>query len=306
MLSDVKVLNLKKKSLNVNFSCGNYFVLSTCQRTLIIGFKQELLYLAKRDPQSDIYLGENAYHFLLEVICGLKSKLVGESEIVGQFREAYSQFVKHPAKNPLVLEILHKLFQDSKKIRSQFLTHVGQQSYAGIAKKLLSQTEGNKDVLVLGSGSLAADLLKVLTKRMNITICARNEDKVDALRREFPIKILPWNQKSSWIEHSKIINTIGASDQILFDNLSFHQWKKQNSSPSLFIDLGFPSVVNTSLTNNDGLYRLEDIFGKGVALDQLKNNKIALAKEEIKNLVAKRKKTFYLQNPFGWEELKFA
>ena len=306
MLSDLKVINLTKTFDLASFACGNYFVLSTCQRCLVVGFNQKMILTAKTDPRSDIYQGDQAYQFLLEVICGLRSKLIGESEIVGQFKQSYAEFVNHPQKNPLVLEVINKLFQDSKKIRSKFLTHIGQQSYAGITKKLLNLSQTYNDVLLFGSGSLSRDLLKVLTKKYNVHLCARNDHKAAELQEKFHIKLLNWENRKYWTSFSNVINTIGAPNQVLFSKEEFNIWRNDNNTKRLFIDLGFPSVVQTPLTTNDGLYRLEDIFGKGVILDQLKNNKIALAKEEITKLVIKRQRSFYLQIPFGWEELKFA
>src|SRR5207253_8864098 len=35
----------------------------------------------------EIYRGFDAYRFLLEVICGLNSPLIGETAVMGQFRE---------------------------------------------------------------------------------------------------------------------------------------------------------------------------------------------------------------------------
>lgn len=306
MLSDLKVINLNKTFSLESFGCGNYFVLSTCQRRLVVGFNHKMILEAKKCPKSEIYFGNDAYHFLLEVICGLKSKLLGESEIVGQFKQAYNEFIDHPQKNPLVLEVINKLFQDSKKIRSQYLTHIGQQSYAGIAKKLLKSSDSINEILLLGSGSLAKDMLKVLTKKYNIYLCARNEKKAAGLQKDFDVKVIKWENRQRWTSFSHVINTIGASNQTLFDTNELEIWRKEHNTKRLFIDLGFPSVVKTPMTTDDGLYRLEDIFGKGVILDQLKNNKIALAKEEITKLVVKRRKSFYLQSPFGWEELKFA
>ena len=98
---------------------GRYFILKTCQRTFVLGFHFNLLNHKDFSCSAKILLGEEAYQILLETICGLKSRLLGESEIVSQFKQAYGEYLKLPEKNPLVLDVLHKLFQDAKNVRSK-------------------------------------------------------------------------------------------------------------------------------------------------------------------------------------------
>ena len=38
-------------------------------------------------PTVEVFRGEEAYRFLLEVICGLNSPIVGETAVMGQFKE---------------------------------------------------------------------------------------------------------------------------------------------------------------------------------------------------------------------------
>jgi len=93
---------LEKLKLH-NFPSGHHpklndagaFVLQTCQRSLVLSFSEHAV-----DNHNDTlyhwkHEADEAYIFLLETICGLNSKLLGENEIVGQFKSAYQQFLNN-------------------------------------------------------------------------------------------------------------------------------------------------------------------------------------------------------------------
>src|ERR1041385_6331828 len=56
---------------------------TTCLRQ--IAFWHQSLPLP--DGSFDVFSGEDAYAFCLEVVCGLRSPLAGETEVMGQFRD---------------------------------------------------------------------------------------------------------------------------------------------------------------------------------------------------------------------------
>ena len=107
MLEQLQLLNLSAQE-EVNEKITNQcFVLRTCQRTLVIStsyFPKEI------NRAQEVVSGKEAYKLLLEIICGLQSKLVGENEIVGQFKAAYQNYVESSEKCTVLLHILEKLF----------------------------------------------------------------------------------------------------------------------------------------------------------------------------------------------------
>ena len=76
-----------------------------------------------RDYQE--YEGQMAYMFLLETICGLKSRMLGENEIVSQFKEAFALYLAKEDKNPYIIQVFEKLFKDAKEIRTKYLDRIG-------------------------------------------------------------------------------------------------------------------------------------------------------------------------------------
>lgn len=288
MLGSLKLWNFNAGTLQDEELVSNAFVLRTCQRTLVLAFSYFPFHHTEI-PKHDLVIGEEAYLFLLETICGLKSKLIGENEIVGQFKEAYKIYAASTIKDNKILLILEKLFKDAKDIRTQYLIGISQKTYASLARRHLIQKARANHIVVVGSGALAEDLINQFKKKADISICARNEAKALELATAHNLKIIPWNLRSELKNHSFIANSVGA-DEILFDEVFFDEWRK--TSNQVFVDLGSPSSIKTHLKLNEGVVRLTDIFDEGAVVEGQKQAQVALAKAAMMSITKKRQNLF--------------
>lgn len=227
--------------------------------------------------------------FLLETICGLKSKLIGENEIVGQFKEAYKIYAASTLKDTKLLLILEKLFKDAKEIRTQYLIGISQKTYASLTRRHLIQKARAQHVVVVGSGAMAEDLINQFKKKARISICARNTERVAELAKAHNLNVIPWENRDILVTEPFIANTVGHAS-ILFDENFFHLWSKQENR--LFVDLGSPSTIRTELTLDQGVVRLENIFQEGAVVEGQKQAQIALAKAAMLALTMKRQSLF--------------
>lgn len=258
------------------------FNLKTCQRTLLVSTSELIEYNI-----FEKYQGVEAYSFLLEVICGLKSKMLGENEIVNQFKIAYRKYIQLPKKNKNTITILEKLFLDSKKIRVNYLSGVGRKTYSYITRKKMMKKKPDS-VLIIGSGQLAVDLINQFKKKTNVVITGRNNTVVNHLVSEHRISKLEWDKLEESHNYPYIINTVGF-DGTLLDKSFFEKWELNSSK--LFIDLGSPSCIKTAKNNKDIIY-LSDIFKEGAIHDDQKDKKIKNALDFIRILSKKRKIIF--------------
>ena len=265
---------------------GTTFILKTCQRTLVLAYKRYPFTGLDLDTHV-LQTGDEAYLYLLETICGLKSKLIGENEIVSQFKEAYNIYCQSPAKDTKLLLILEKLFKDAKDIRTQYLIGISQKTYASLTRRHLIQRAKAEHVVVVGSGALAEDLINQFKKKANVSICARNTSRTSELAKLHNLTIIPWEERHNLVHRPFIANTVGANS-ILFDENFFAEWSEKNSS-RLFVDLGAPSVIETSLAMTEGVVRLEDILNEGAIVEDQKQLQIDLARAAMSELTYKRK-----------------
>jgi glutamyl-tRNA reductase len=289
MLNGLKLWNFTAGTLPPEELCGSTFVLRTCQRTLVLTFERHP-FQHQILPAHFLLSGQDAYLFLLETICGLKSKLIGENEIVGQFKEAYKIYAQSTLKDTRLLRILEKLFKDAKDIRTQYLIGISQKTYASLTRKHLIQKARATDIVILGSGVLAEDLINQFKKKAQISVCARNAGRVKELAQMHQLNILPWEERHNLVNKPFIANTIGHNSIILHD-LFFREWANQHNH-RLFVDLGSPSVISTSLTAHQGIIRLDDIFQEGAIVEEHKQQQITLARNAMLTITHKRKALF--------------
>ena len=264
-----------------------HFILKTCQRTLVVTSENHDICLSLRSQMNNILQGPEGYQFLMEVICGLKSRLLGETEIVSQFKEAFDKFLAQNVRDPIVTLTLQKLFKDAKKIRHNHLSDVGQYSYAGMTKKLITNRDHGPLILLVGSGQLSQDILKVMNKKFNIHLLARNKDKVVELQKDYKFKSLSWENFKEATQYQVVVNTVG-SEETLFGQQFFKTWLLLHGHRGLFIDLGSPSCIDTSYDVTNGVIRLDDIFQMSDQLNEEKKEKIEEAQDGISKLVENR------------------
>lgn len=264
------------------------FYMQTCQRTLVLSYENNPLEHLADDLIT--LEGEAAYAYLLEIICGLKSKLIGENEIVGQFKTSYKEYVRNEFDSRL-LQILEKLFKDAKDIRSQYLIGLSQKTYASIARKKIVSEYGADTVVILGSGQLAEDLINQFKKKINVVICARNTEKVAQLSHTHDLSVIAWDEREKLNEHAFIVNTIGAKE-ILIDEDHFNL-KDQTFTKHLLVDLGSPSIIHAPQRNlKSGYMSLDDIFKEGAIREEKKRKQVTLARLALNSIVEKRSMLF--------------
>jgi len=282
------------KELDLSSLPAHAFKMETCQRKLILSATR--IDFTPLQPQ--IYHNHHAYEYLLEMICGLKSRLIAENEIVSQYKESLKGYFASDSRDSRLLPYLQKLLQDHKKIRTQHLHGISQRTYAAITKKTVLKKSQNIDsILIWGSGSLAEDLINQFKKNYNVYICARNHLRVQTLVSKHNIQSIAWNDFQEALDHSIHINTIGSEEEIF--SLEFINSWLQNKT-QLFVDLGSPSPVSLEacfqLHQSELLITLEDIFTSGAIANEEKEIKIIRAKQAIKSVSSKRFKQLTQKN----------
>lgn len=275
----------------------------TCLRTFWVG-------CAELSPQDEalcqhagfvILRDRDAYRPLLEISCGLQSKIVGETEIFGQIKQAWSQ-----AKPTGALQNwFHRLFEDTKEIRFRHLQSLGSQSYGSIVRKLISDSSTTRPkVLLIGAGQLSHSIAPWL-EFTDLTIANRTLERALPIARqlEFPVRIETLDQHPSLIaSHPYVIVCVPSHHDR--DTTWFEHWRASHIengaalSSHAFIHLGgtFNPAGKTQYVLD-----LEQIF-KLQGLDQnLRSLQLERAHHDCRTKATLR----FLGGPVGhgWEDL---
>jgi hypothetical protein len=150
-------------------------VLETCLRRLAFGSGQP-------PPLSgELLTGADAYQLLLEIIAGLRSAVVGETNIAGQFRRAWQEGAAGlaPAAGRGLAPLVDALLADAATVRGSHLQGLGGSSWGTLVRRLLAPAAGAR-VLLVGTGDLAASIAPYLRQ---VELGLWNHRRVGAPRR---------------------------------------------------------------------------------------------------------------------------
>ena len=136
-------------------------VWKTCMRTIVCFDGPQLSHVQSKakllNLELEILKDGDAYQYLLEVICGLKSEITGETQVLGQFKTFLSDIEKsHRSFYLNHYALFQSLLQDCKELREKHIQNWGGSSYGSLTRRML---EKFPHVSVLGNGQLAQSLL---------------------------------------------------------------------------------------------------------------------------------------------------
>ncbi|MCI5164425.1 MAG: glutamyl-tRNA reductase, partial [Candidatus Electrothrix sp. AX5] len=150
-----------------------YYLLSTCNRVEVLFVCQDpermrrevldLLFAGKVSREEVagcfyVYENEEAIRHLFMVSSSLDSMIVGESQILGQLKEAFRHAAEQKTAGLIINKLLHKSFSVAKRVRTE--TRIGANavsiSYAAVelGRKIFGDLRG-KRVMLVGAGEMA-------------------------------------------------------------------------------------------------------------------------------------------------------
>ena len=189
---------------------SDHFLWQTCMRNVYVSDTRLFAYdpLKLQTPDYCAYQGYEAYSFLLEMVLGLHSALLGESEVFHQFREAFLRKRVSPVVlDPYLKKLCIDITQDMRVIRSQYMYGWGELSYGGVARRLLRE-KAPWQILLLGSGQLASQLIPWLLKdKHSIQVAGRNFKRLKEIKAKFPVRTAHYKElsKESLASHSAVL-----------------------------------------------------------------------------------------------------
>lgn len=198
--------------------------LNSCQRVLFVCTADQL---EQQSPSvlrnARIFENAAAYCLLLKVATGLESQVVGETDILGQLKEAWRRSRIQPAGlDPEVDFWIQKIFEDAKEIRSLHLERLGGLSYGSLVRLFLRKKENAEatarpegPVLLIGAGQLAQAVAPYLADVEGARILLWNRSRERAIslqadlraRGKMEVEVLESEEQErmAWCQASRVI-----------------------------------------------------------------------------------------------------
>jgi len=270
----------------------------TCLRRIVLLHKAETSALIPSLPEgSEIFEGQAAYNFLLEVICGLRSPLVAETAVMGQFKE-FCAGAGFPSNEwgHFLRRMTADLLVDAKRVRCRHLEGLGSQSYGGMVRQHL---KGIPSVIVLGAGQLAEEILPWIVGKTDVTVCARTPERANGLLAQHgEIRLTQFTLETAQVETRPTAIVIAAP----LKASAVEGWMALQSTPFVkVLDLRGEAETDP-LTSSLPVIRLSEMFA-AVKNDRPKlAARVAAARDDIRKAGQRLIEQAQFR-PFGWEDL---
>jgi len=269
----------------------------TCLRKILFLRDGDIHLPSMAATKHELYRGEHAYQFLLEVICGLNSPLVGETAVMGQFREFCAQ-TKLPATSWgwFLRQFMSDVLVDAKRVRHEHLQRLGSQSYGGLVRQHLAEVS---TAAVLGSGQLAEEILPWLIGKTRVRLFYRNRLRAEVLRSRHPqIQIDQLdNAAAVWIDEPiALVVAAPITAGAIADWMT-----SQRARFAKVLDLR-GDAARDRLRCAAPVIKLSEMFAELKSDRQRLHERTTSARAEIKRLAQLWTRRAQYR-PFGWEDL---
>ncbi len=228
---------------------------------------------------------------LFSVASGLDSQMVGETEILGQVKDALVQARSEKWVGSVMAPLFERSFQAAKWARTHTGIGKGQVTIGNVVVDLVSRVFGDlvhPRILLIGSGEVAEKTAQSLLSRgaRDITVTGRSFDRSETLARTLGGAVLPFETfRSNLHFYDIVISSTAAPDPILTREVIRAISRKRRYAPVLLVDVAVPRDVESAAGSLDQvfLYNMDD-------LAEIANENLRLRKQEVENCLAELKR----------------
>ncbi|MFM7262534.1 MAG: glutamyl-tRNA reductase [Acidimicrobiales bacterium] len=261
-------------SLIVKDDIREVVVLSTCNRTEVYAVAERFhgAYDDIRDflcetsgmPTADItphlysQHDEAAVSHLFEVASGLDSAVLGESEIVGQVRDAWERAMGEGVSRSTLNLLFRHAIEVAKRARTEtaISRSTASVSHAAVemAEEILGSLRG-RSVLVVGAGEMGEGVATALARAGagGVVVVNRSLERGEALADRVGARLVAMDDLGTELAHADVVvSCTGAGTFVVTENLVASA-RGRSGDPLLVVDIALPRDVEPAVGTLPGV-----------------------------------------------------
>lgn len=231
--------------------------------------------------------GETAcLEHLFKVASGLDSMLLGETEILGQLKQAYNVALQHQYTGKFLNKAFQRAFNVAKQIRTETNIQRGSVSVASaaveLAEKIFDRLH-DKKVLVIGAGDTSEKTARALLSRgaHSVLVSNRSHERAVTLAESLGGRAIPFDDWSGEFSNVDILISSTSAPHYVIDRKRLAPlMPARDGRPLLMIDIAVPRDIEPEINfvENVFLYNIDDL--QAIADDYMKQRLVDVSRCE--------------------------
>ena len=262
------------RALSSHSDIREVVVLSTCNRTEvyavaerfhgahtdILQFLCETSGLSADDITPHLYsqFDDDAVVHLFEVAAGIDSAVLGETEIVGQVRDAWDFAMKQGTSRSTLNLLFRYALESGKRARTETGISRSTASVAHAAVEMSEEILGTlkgKRVLVVGAGEMGEGVAGALSRAGtdSITVLNRTISRAEALAQKIGANVSDFGNLESELITADVVLACTGAGGVIIDHELMVRVRQGVSTPLLVVDIALPRDVAASVAELPGV-----------------------------------------------------
>ncbi len=199
------------------------------------------------------HIDDQAVRHIFRVASSLDSMVVGEPQVLGQVRQAYSVALKAGTAGRVLNRLIHQAFRVAKRVRSEtgIATHAVSISYMAVelGKKIFGSLKG-QSVLLVGAGEMAELSARHLINAgvARVLIANRTEESSARLAKEFGGETVSFERLADYLPDADIVVcSTGAGEYVVTADMARKALNRRRNRPAFFIDISVPRNLDPAI-----------------------------------------------------------
>jgi glutamyl-tRNA reductase len=276
-------------------------VLSTCNRTevyaavdqadagidAIVGFLCSYHEVPRQGIEPYLYThrGVGAVRHLFCVAAGLDSMLVGETQILGQVRDAFVAARERGSAGPVLGALFREAIATGRRVRRETEIDRGAVSVPGAAVAVARRLCGNlrgRAVLVVGAGEMAELTVRNLASAgcAPITVCNRTVENASSLAATVGGQAARFDELGEHLGASDILVTSTDAPHPVVEAAVVRDVMRYRDRPLVIVDIAVPRDVDPAVAAIEGVHLLNIDDLQGASARTLAERASAVAQAE--------------------------
>jgi glutamyl-tRNA reductase len=213
------------------------------------------------------HTGDRAIGHLFRVAASLDSMIIGESQILGQLKDAFEVALTHKTTGVILNKVVRKAISVAKRVRTD--TKIAEMavsvSYAAVelAKKIFSDLH-EKTVLLVGAGEMAKLAARhfVASGVRHVRVTTRSPHHAMELAGRFNGDTVPFDDfREDMASADIVLVSTGAAHYLISSDDVHRAIRQRMNRPMFFIDISVPRNIDPAVRHVDNafLFDIDDL-----------------------------------------------